>query len=83
MQQVSEYDRIVLCELVGGGPLDGHRLQVEASRKILSIPVKVSDLPDTPGIMTRLNYSKRWVHCYVRLEADVFAYDGIRDLFDA
>jgi hypothetical protein len=83
MRQVSDRDRITSCELVGGGPLDGHRLQVEDWRKLLSIPMKVSDLPETPGIMTRLNYSKRWVHCYVRLEDDVFAYDGIRELFDA
>ena len=80
MRRVSEDERIVFCELVDGGPLDGSRIQAPENQKLLFYPLTVSDGVNGPG--RAYTYSARWCHAYVRLEEDQFAYDGIRERRD-
>ena len=53
--------------VVGGGPLDGGRILVEKGTRI--------HFHDTTH-----KFNEDWVHCYIRLNNFVFAYDGLRDL---
>ncbi len=67
---------VTFCDLTGGGPQDGSRLAVCASRTLMRFAVIVAKIGWGP---LDVKVSDRWVHAYVRISDDEFAYDGIRE----